>query len=97
MKTGSERRLLVVWVVLSAITLVSLWLGHRGGEATLTPNALVGSSALALALVKTRIVLREFMEVRHAPRSLGRITDLWLMVTAVSLIGAYLVGLALST
>ena len=45
-----------------------------------------------IALVKVRIIFREFMEVRHAPVLLGRLTDLWLVVTGVSLLGCYFVG-----
>jgi hypothetical protein len=92
----SEKRLLVVWLTLSAITLVSIWMGHPGNRAAVGPNGVVAAAAVAIALVKTRIVLREFMEVRHAPVLLGRLTDLWLVSTAVILLGAYWVGLALS-
>lgn len=94
MNAVSEKRLLVVFLVLSTITLASLWLGLREGPAALTPDALVATSAILIALVKTRIVLREFMEVRHAPVVLGRVTDLWLVVTAVCLLVAYFAGLA---
>jgi hypothetical protein len=34
------------------------------------------------------------MEVRHAPRSLCRLTDLWVAFAGVSLLGCYLVGIA---
>jgi len=50
-----------------------------------------------IALVKVRVIMREFMEVRHAPALLRRLTDLWVVVTGLSLLGAYFVGLALST
>ena len=46
-----------------------------------------------IALVKVRIIFREFMEVRHAPVLLGRLTDLWVVLTAVSLLGSYFIGL----
>jgi hypothetical protein len=94
---GFEKRLLVVWVALSAITIVSLWVGSLGGEVARGPNAAITSSAIAIALIKVRVIFREFMEVRHAPVLLGRLTDLWVLVTAVSLLGTYWVGLAIST
>jgi hypothetical protein len=50
-----------------------------------------------IALVKVRVIMREFMEVRHAPALLCRLTDLWVVLTGVSLLGAYFVGMALST
>jgi hypothetical protein len=84
-----EKRLTFVWLALSAITL-----GERN---SLTPNAAVTSSAIVIALIKVRVIIREFMEVRHAPVLLCRLTDLWMVLTGVSLLGSYFVGMALST
>ena len=50
-----------------------------------------------IALIKVRVIMREFMEVRHAPPLLCRLTDLWVVSTGVSLLGAYFVGMARST
>jgi len=92
-----ETRLLFVWLALSVITLAQLALGSLGEHDALTPTAVVTSSAIVIALVKVRIILREFMEVRHAPALLCRLTDLWVVLTGVSLLGSYLVGMAVST
>jgi len=92
--TGFEKRLIVVWLVLSAITIAQLGVGSLDGQAALRPNAAITSSAIVLALVKVRIIIREFMEVRHAPVLLCRLTDLWVVATGVSLLGCYFVGLA---
>jgi len=92
-----EKRLLVVWLALSAITFVSVWMGLLDDGDAITPNAAIASSAIAIALIKTRIIFREFMEVRHAPLLLRRLTDGWLLLTAVSLLGAYFGGMALWT
>ena len=96
MNTGCEKRLLVVWLALSAITMVSVWIGSLDGQDALRPNAAATSGAIVIALVKTRVIFQEFMEVRHAPVLLGRLTDLWLVVTGVSLLGCYFFGLAFS-
>lgn len=96
MKAGFEKRLIVVWLALSAITIAQLGVGSFDGRAALAPNAAVTSSAILLALVKTRIIFREFMEVRHAPVLLCRLTDLWLVLTGVILLGCYFAGLALA-
>ena len=96
MNAGFGKRLLVVWLALSAITLVSLWMGSLDGRDALTPNAMISSSAIVIALIKMRIIFREFMEVRHAPVLLSRLTDAWVVLTAVSLLGAYFVGMASS-
>ena len=92
MNVGFEKRLLVVWLVLSSITLVYLWLNAVDRDGALGPSAVVTSSAIVMALVKVRIIFREFMEVRHAPVLLGRLTDLWLALAGASLLGCYLVG-----
>jgi hypothetical protein len=87
-----EQRLLFVWLALSAITLAQLGLASLGEQGALTPNAAVTASAIVIALVKVRVIMRELMEVRHAPVLLGRLTDLWVVLTGVSLLGAYVVG-----
>jgi hypothetical protein len=95
MNTGFNRRLLVVWLVLSSITLAYLWMDHsvdRGGA--LRPSAVVTASAIVMASIKVRIIFREFMEVRRAPVLLCRLTDIWVLVIAVSLLASYFIGMA---
>jgi hypothetical protein len=47
-----------------------------------------------LALVKVRLIFREFMQVRNAPALLCRITDLWVLLIGAALLGSYFTGLA---
>jgi hypothetical protein len=94
---GFEKRLLIVWLALSAITLTSFAVGLSDSRDALRPNAALTFSVIVIALVKVRLIFREFMEVRHAPVLLGRLTDIWLLLTGVTLIGIYFVGMALST
>jgi Prokaryotic Cytochrome C oxidase subunit IV len=89
-----NRRLLVVWLVLASLTLGYLWIDHSVGG-SLRANAVVTSSVIVIALIKVRIIFREFMEVRHAPVLLRRLTDVWVFVIAAGLFGSYFVGLAL--
>jgi hypothetical protein len=89
-----EKRLIVVWLGLSAITITQLGVGSLDGGAALRPNAAITASAIGIALLKVRVILREFMEVRHAPVLLGRLTDLWVAFAGVSLLGCYFVGMA---
>ena len=96
MSAGFEKRLLIVWLALSSITIVYLWVNSLDREGGLEPSAAITASAIAMALVKVRIVFREFMEVKHAPALLRRLTDLWVVVTAVFLLGAYFAGTAFS-
>jgi hypothetical protein len=91
-----EKRLLIVWLLLSAITVSQLAVGAVDGGDTLRPDAVITSGAILIALFKVRLIFREFMEVRHAPVLLGRLTDLWLLLTAVALLGTYFAGTAFS-
>ena len=96
MHAGFEKRLIVIWLALSAITIMQLWVGSSDGQAVLVHNSAIAASAIGIALVKVRIIIREFMEVRHAPVLLGRLTDLWVVLTGAILLGGYLAGTAFS-
>jgi hypothetical protein len=86
-----NKRLLIVWLVLSSLTLAYLWIDHS----VLRPSALVTSSVIVIALIKVRIIFREFMEVRGAPALLCRLTDAWVILIAASLLSCYFIGSAL--
>lgn len=94
MKLKFNTRLLVVWVVLASFTLAYLWIDHSL-DGSLRPNAVVTSSVIVIALIKVRIIFREFMEVRQAPVLLCRLTDAWVVLIGVSLFSCYIVGLTL--
>lgn len=89
-----NKRLLVVWLVLASLTLAYLWIDHSVGN-SLRSSAVVTSSVIVIALVKVRIIFREFMEVRNAPVLLCRLTDAWVAVMAAAMLGCYFVGLNL--
>jgi hypothetical protein len=72
-----KTRITRVWLLLSVITLVSAWLGS-GGRPRDAPSTLVTAGVLAIAVVKARFVIRDFMEVRAAPAWLRYGTDGWL-------------------
>lgn len=87
-------RLLVVWLVLAALTVSYLWIDHSA-DGSLRSNVVVTSSVIVIALIKVRIIFREFMEVRQAPALLCRLTDAWVLLIAAGLFGSYFFGLAL--
>lgn len=87
-----NKRLLLVWVILAALTLAYLGIDHSAGG-LLKSSAVVTSSVIVIALVKVRIIFREFMEVRDAPVLLCRLTDAWVVLIAVVLLGSYFVGM----
>jgi len=91
-----NKRLLFVWMTLAALTLAYLWIDHSADHAgSLKSSAVVTSSVIAIALVKVRIIFREFMEVRSAPVLLCRLTDAWVALIGVSLLGCYFIGMQL--
>jgi len=95
--TTSNKRLLIVWAILTSMTLVYVWLDHsvdRNG--TQQASTVVTVSAIVIALVKVRIIFREFMEVRHAPALLCRLTDGWVILIGVCLLTTYFVGSAIA-
>lgn len=87
-----NKRLLVAWAVLAALTSGYLVMDR---SATST-SAIVTSSVIVIALIKVRIIFREFMEVRHAPALLSRLTDAWVLLIAAGLFGSYFIGLAIN-
>jgi hypothetical protein len=89
-----NKRLLVVWVVLAAFTLSYLWIDHSL-SGSLTSSALVTPSVIVIALIKVRIIFREFMEVRQAPVLLCRLTDAWVVLIGAALLGSYFIGTAI--
>jgi hypothetical protein len=95
--TAFSKRLLLVWLLLSSMTLGYLWLDHSADrDGLLLPSTAVTVSVIAIALIKVRIIFREFMEVRQAPALLCRLTDAWVLLMAVFLFGTYFLGSAIS-
>lgn len=92
-----NKRLLVVWLVLASLTLGYLWIDHSAQDRAglLKSDAIVTSSVIVIALVKVRIIFREFMEVRQAPVLLCRLTDAWVVIMAAALLGCYFVGMTI--
>jgi hypothetical protein len=96
-RTKGNTRLLIVWAILTAMTLVYVSLDEAVDQnGTLKASTVVTVSAIAIALVKVRIIFREFMEVRHAPALLCRLTDGWVVLIGICLLGSYFVGSAVA-
>ena len=92
-----NKRLLIVWLILTSMTLAYVWIDHTVDQnGTLQASTVVTVSAIGIALIKVRIIFREFMEVRHAPALLCRLTDAWVVLIGVCLLGSYFVGSAIA-
>jgi hypothetical protein len=79
------------------LTLAYLWIDHTTEDhaGALRPSAVVTSSVIVIALIKVRIIFREFMEVRQAPVLLCRLTDAWVVLIGAALLGSYFIGTAI--
>ena len=98
MSATFNKRLLIVWLILTGLTLMYVWLDHTADQhGSLDASTVVTVSAIVIALIKVRIIFREFMEVRHAPALLCRLTDGWVVLVGVSLLGSYFIGSTLAS
>jgi hypothetical protein len=79
------------WAILSLVTIVTWWLAHTSahdGQGTaLTVTTML---VLGIAVIKVRIIIRQFMDVRTAPTWLKAFTDIWLTVVAALIVAIYL-------
>jgi len=89
MGTFGQTRLVLTWLVLSGITLLAWWMGAHHGVGVPRPDAAVAVGAIAITVVKVRVILCEFMDVRHAPARLRHGTDAWLALFAAAMLTAY--------
>jgi Prokaryotic Cytochrome C oxidase subunit IV len=89
-----NNRLLVVWVILASLTLSYLWIDHSV-SGSLSSSAMVTAGVIVIALIKVRIIFREFMEVRQAPVLLCRLTDAWVVLIGAALLASYFIGTAI--
>ena len=98
MSTTFNKRLMIAWLVLSSMTFAYILLDDTADDdGLLGASTMVTVSAIVIALVKVRIIFREFMEVRHAPAFLRRLTDAWVVLIAACLLGSYFIGMAVSS
>ncbi|MFC7672567.1 cytochrome C oxidase subunit IV family protein [Mycolicibacterium sp. GCM10028919] len=87
----ASRVITLAWVVLSLITIASWWLapGHASGVAAASVPITV--TVIVLGVVKSRVIMRYFMEVRTAPAWLKVATDAWLAIFWLAVLVIYLV------
>ena len=97
MHLATDKRVAVAWIIVVAITLIYVLIDRSADDnGVLVASTAASIAAILLALVKLRIIMREFMGVRHAPKVLRILTDALLVVMGVSLLGTYVVGLAVA-
>jgi hypothetical protein len=84
MKPSTPTRILAVWLLLVAATLLS-WESARDTA----QMRLATSAVLLIAFAKVRCIGLEFMELRTAPRPLRLAFELWLLAAAALLLALY--------
>jgi hypothetical protein len=78
----NAKRITLVWGLLILATLASYTLGH--GTAVRARDATV--AIIVIAFIKVRTVMREFMELRHAPFTLRVLSEAWTLLVGSTLI-----------
>lgn len=76
------------WLVLLAATGATWWLGEVGADGT---DAIL--AMLALAFIKGRLVILDFMELRGAPLMWRLLLEGWLIVVGGLILLAYWISL----
>ena len=79
-------RLTIVWLALTALTGAAWWIGDTHGHGGFNVSVPITLGVLAMAALKIRLVIQDFMEVRSGPLWLKLWTDAWL----VTLLGGIL-------
>jgi caa(3)-type oxidase subunit IV len=82
----AERTTSLVWALLMSLTILSWWLGTERASDARGPAVAI----LVVAFLKARLVIRHFMDVRHAPRVLRLATDVWAFGVCALLVGLFL-------
>lgn len=83
-------RIHLVWLLLVLATGLSWQFGHGLGFGDRHHYAT--TAVLAIAFVKVRFVLLDFMELRTAPLPLRLVFEAWAVVACATLIGLYWAG-----
>lgn len=76
------------WLVLMAATALTWYLGEVGAAGT---TAIV--AMLAIAFIKGRLVILDFMELRAAPRLWRVLLEGWLVLVSALILLAYWISL----
>ncbi len=87
----TDRTVTQTWLVLVVITVGSWWLAPAQYSDALRASVPITALVLALTLVKSRLIIRQFMEVRAAPKWLKLATDGWLAVLFGAIFAIYLI------
>lgn len=80
-------RITGVWLLLVGATVLSWELGHGFALSNLDH---LRAGIIAVAFIKVRYVILDFMEIRRAPRFMRLTAELWVLLVCLALIALYL-------
>jgi len=87
-----RQRITLVWLGLVVATLISWQLGVEDVFDDSVALTLTTVAVLGVAFVKIRFVGLDFMEIRHAPRVLRLVFNVWMVAVFLELVVLYLLG-----
>jgi hypothetical protein len=87
-RTTGERHTTFVWALLSGLTILACVVSQLVGRPR-AANGVETVAVLAIAGVKGRLIMREYMQVRGARRALRYLSDAWLGGLLAILLGIY--------
>lgn len=80
----------LVWAILAGVTGLSWWLGTNAQAVDVSSDHTRTSvMLLVLAFIKVRLIIRYFMEVRHAPLVLRLICESWTILACGVVLALY--------
>ena len=92
MNLHPSRSLVRTWLVLLLASFLGYLLGLRLEVEPRQTHTFFAVSILLIAIVKCRIVIRNYMDVRFAPVWLQRACDSWLLLNFGMVVAYYLVA-----
>lgn len=81
----TDRKLVLWWALLVILTLLSF----EGGIPGLGRPEIVAAIVVAIALIKMRVVILHFMDVKDAPWSLRGVLGAWLLFVGAALLAIW--------
>jgi uncharacterized membrane protein YecN with MAPEG domain len=86
----TDRRLVFRWAILLALTLLSF--ESSWGLAWLRDPSAAIALVIGVAMVKVRIVILDFMEIREAPWALRGLLEVWVVAIAGGILAFWYVA-----
>lgn len=83
------QRATFVWLFLVAATCLSWAMGSGAARADAEHTGTLSTLIIAIALLKVRLVIRYFMEVREATWILRFLTDAWCAGVGIAILALY--------